>query len=173
MEDVDDEDSLPSEDLPPGAGDRFAAPEGPTHRPHPLVRRLSDFLLRTIDEFQRHKLYCEKVVANQPLQTMIDAISTASTRLAMTMAKASQAWVQAERDGIIQDLNRTRWSLAEAMENAGLADHMGSADPDWLKVMRRECVELRREIRILTHEFEEPNEASSSPPPVDADPASS
>jgi hypothetical protein len=66
----------------------------------------------------------------------------------MTMAKASQAWGRAERDGIIQDLNRTRWSLAEAMENAGLADHMGSADPDWLKAMRHECVELRREIRI-------------------------
>jgi hypothetical protein len=42
------------------------------------------------------------------------------------------------------------------MENAGLANHMGSADPDWLKAMRRECAELRREIRILTHEFEDP-----------------
>jgi polysaccharide deacetylase 2 family uncharacterized protein YibQ len=102
---------------------------------------------------------------------MIDAISTASTRLAMTMAKASQTWMRAERDGIIQELNRTRWSLAEAMENAGLANHMGSAHPDWLKAMRHECVELRREIRILTHEFDEPNRASSSA--VDANPPSS
>jgi hypothetical protein len=74
----------------------------------------------------------------------------------------------------LQDLNRTRWSLAEAMENAGLANHMGSAAPDWLKAMRSECSELRREIRILTHEFEEPCRASSSssPSPVEADPHS-
>jgi hypothetical protein len=175
MEDVDDEDSLPPQDHQPGAADRFAAPEESTHRPHPLVRRLSDFLLRTIDQFQRHKLYSEEVLANQPLLTMIDAISTAGTRLAMTMAKASQAWGRAERDGIIQDLNRTRWSLAEAMENAGLANHVGSADPDWLKAMRHECVELRREIRILTHEFEEPDRepTSSSSSPVEADSPSS
>jgi hypothetical protein len=122
----DDEDSLPSADHQPVIGDRFAVPERSNYYPHPLVRRLSEFLLRTIDEFQRNKLYCEKVVENQPLLTMIDAISTASTRLAMTMAKASQSWGRAERDGIIQDLNRTRWSLAQAMENAGLANHMGA-----------------------------------------------
>lgn len=59
-------------------------------------------------------------------------------------------------------------------ENAGLANHMGSAAPDWLKAMRRECVELRREIRTLTQEFEEPNRAPtlSSPSPVETDPPS-
>jgi hypothetical protein len=175
IEDVGDEDSLPSQDHQPGAADRFAAPEESTHRPHPLVRRLSDFLLRTIHEVHRNKIYCEKVLENQPLLTMVDAISTANTRLAMTMARASHSWGRAERDGIIQDLNRTRWSLAEAMENVGLANHMGSADPDWLKAMRRECAELRREIRILTHEFEEPDREPtlSSPSPVEADPPSS
>jgi len=169
-EDIADEDSTASEDLLPDSGNRFAPQEGPSYHPHPLVRRLSDFLLRTIDEFQRNKLCSEEVPENQPLVTMIDAISTASTRLAMTMAKASQTW-RPERHGIIQDLNRTRWSLTEAMENAGLADHMGSAHPDWLKAMRREFIELRCEIRTLTHEFEEPNRASS--PAVEADRPSS
>jgi hypothetical protein len=162
VDDVGGEDSLPAEDLQPGARDRFTAPAESTHRPHPLVRRLSDFLLRTIDEFHGNKLYTDEAMENQPLITMIDAISTASSRLAITMAKASQLWRGPERGGIVQDLNRVRWSLAEAMENAGLAAHMGSAHPDWLKAIRRELVELRREIRALTHDFEEDSHVSSS-----------
>lgn len=53
------------------------------------------------------------------------------------------------------DLKRTRWSLAQAMENAGLADHMGSANSNWLAAIRLELVELRGAIRTLSHDFEE------------------
>jgi len=156
------EEWIEPEDQLTGVDDREPSYEAADHRPHPLVRRLSDFLLRAVDEYHRNKLYSEQVMVNQPLVIMIEAISTANTRLAMTMAGACRTWVGAERDGIIRDLKRARWSLAEAMENAGLAAHMGSANPDWLAAMRFELVELRGQIRTLSHDFEERVCASSS-----------
>jgi hypothetical protein len=146
---------IESQDPSAGTGDRDASYEAADLRPHPLVRRLSDFLLRAVDEYHRNKFFSEEVIVNQPLEIMIEAISTANTQLAMTMAKASRVWLDAERDGVIRDLKRARWSLAEAMENAGLADHMGSANPDWLAAMRSELGELRGEIRTLSHDLEE------------------
>jgi hypothetical protein len=146
---------IESQDPSAGTADRDASYEAADLRPHPLVRRLSDFLLRAVDEYHRNKFYSEEVIVNQPLEIMIEAISTANTRLAMTMAKAARVWLDAEPVGIIRDLKRARWLLAEATENAGLADHMGSANPDWLAAIRLELVELRGAIRTLSHDFEE------------------
>jgi hypothetical protein len=50
---------------------------------------------------------------------------------------------------MIRDLKRPRWSLAEAMENEGLAAHMGSANTDWLAAMRFELVELRGSRQLI------------------------
>lgn len=165
------EERIESQDPSAGTGDRDASYEAADLRPHPLVRRLSDFLLRAVDEYHRNKFFSEEVIVNQPLEIMIEAISTANTQLAMTMAKASRVWLDAERDGVIRDLKRARWSLAEAMENAGLADHMGSANSDWLAAMRLELVELRGEIRTLSHDLEE--RACPSSPAKEANPPSS
>jgi hypothetical protein len=155
-ETVADQESSESEDDMQDAGNGFGPGLEANDRAHPLVRQVSDLLLRAIDGYQRNKFWVEDVIKNQPLESMIEELSTANTRLAMTMAKAPRAWEKTDRDRVIHELTRARWSLAQAMEHAGLAAHMGSAQPEWLKAMRREFVELRREIQTLTHEFVEP-----------------
>lgn len=71
------------------------------------------------------------------------------------MAKAAGDAAGFECGEVVDGLKRARWSLAEASENAGLAKHMGSADPKWLKELRREFSEIRNEIRCLMLDYEE------------------
>jgi len=96
-EDIAGEDSVVPENHPPDSGNLFTSPEEPPYRPHPLVRRLSDFLLRSIDAWQRNKVYSDEVMENQPLVRMIDAVSTANTPLATTIARTSQPWRSKQR----------------------------------------------------------------------------
>jgi hypothetical protein len=128
---------------------------------HPLVKRLSEFLLQMIGESKSRKFYVDKAAENEPLEEMFEATSRATVRLAHAMAKAAGPEVRLESKEIVRGLRQARWSLGEACELADLAKHMCSADSEWLGGLRREFGQLRKEIRGLILEHEELSRESS------------
>jgi len=137
-------------------------------KPQPLVQRVSEFVLQVIYESESRKFYVDEAIENQPVEGMIEATTRATIRLARAMARVTGHGVELESGEIVRGLKQARWSLAEASENAGLAKHMGSADLEWLKGLRREFSDMRKEIRALILEYQERKQESA--PAGDATP---
>lgn len=122
---------------------------------HPLVRRVSEFVLQLTLESKTNRFYVDDSIQNQPLEAMIESTARATIRLAHAMAKMTGHELAEEVGQIVQGLKRARWSLAEASEHAGLAKYMGSADTTWLKKVRHELRGMRKELHGLIHDYEE------------------
>jgi hypothetical protein len=127
-------------------------------RAHPLAQDAAEFLVRMIFESKYKRIYVEDAIENQPLEMMIESMAAATVRLAHALAKASE-W---DTSQTVHRLKRAHWALVQASENAGLAKHVGSADPEWLKGIRREFGAMRRELRCLIHEYQEEKPRAAS-----------
>jgi len=138
-------------------------------RPHPLVRRLSEFLFRIILESKSRKYHGDDAVENQPVEALLEASVQATVRLAKALALADRDPIGSEAAEIVRGLKRARWSLAQALENAGLAKHLGSADSEWLAGLEGEFRELRNEIRRLILDYEDQAKSAGEVKPVEAE----
>jgi len=145
------EDPEESTDEPSGSKRPFALRMTAVNglKPHPLVKRVSK------------RFYVDEAIENQPLEGMIEATGRASIRLAHALAKVSEHSAGLELGAVIDGLKQARWSLAQASENAGLAKYMGSAELAWLKGLRHEFSDVRKELRCLIHQYQEGTQESA------------
>lgn len=164
---------------PPPTGRREAAHVPPLlietidgKAPHPLVRRMAEFLFRTILESKKKKFWADDSLEAQPVEDLLDAAVRATVRLAKTLSDPSGS----DTAAIICGLRQARWSMAQASEHAGLAKYLCSADPEWLTRLEEELRRFRNEVRRVILDFEEQartvDEAHRAPAkPVDVNPA--
>ena len=137
-------------------------------KPHPFVQNASDLLLQVIFESKTKRIYVEEAIENQPLEAMIDAMSSATVRSAHALASLNGSLLGQESREVDCGLKRARWSLAQAAAHADLAQHVSAVDPAWLKGLRVEFTRMRKELRRLIHMYEEPKPGSA--PAAKADP---
>ncbi len=129
--------------------------DGLVFQPHPMVRRLSEFVLYIVGESQSRRIFVEDRIVNHALESMIDSTVEAWIRLTRALAGRAETAVPLELRRIAAGLKQARWSLGQASENAAWAANMGAADSNWLKSLRREFTAMRNELQTLIHGAQE------------------
>lgn len=175
-EDVPDQEAAegnpcPCADLPDGRPSlpvraETAAASAMEPMPHPLVRRMSEFLLELIQGSQARRSFVEAASENAPLEFMMESASRAHLRLAQALGSNARPGSDPLSTGALEHLREARWLLGEAAENAALAIHLISADPAWLRDRRESFRQLRNEIRSLIHEHTGSRHGSASSGPA-------
>lgn len=132
---------------------------------NPTVRRLSELVLQIVAESHVRRLYAEDEMVSHSLEGLIDSAVEAWIRLARALARAGETLMDPELRRIVVGLQRARWSLGQASENAGMAAHLCVAESAWLKRVRREFAAMRNELRRLIHHYQDLRQ-QSAPIPV-------